>query len=397
MSGALARTPPTDWPQPRQEVVWRPSAREVRVPGRHVQDGDGHVRDGHDQDEHRAGHERPAGDGDGSGRASSARRAPSARRASSADCDRAAASASTSTLDRRYRLRGDGGRGSVARARHARSRRRSRGGSRKSCAAGCCRRRGVPGQLAALPRPGRRRHELVLALPRCNLRVVRLLPRRARDAVPENGRARRGAGDRRSHPAGAPGRAGAALDRRLHVLGLRAGRGRSRREPLRGASVELSGRSRLRAHGRRLAGYDDGLRPGVHTGLGGRRSCGRLFGRRCCVDLQDHRRRFDARSHGPCRLARAEAGAGLRLRRLESAARSQFRGRRPQRRADDGARRRSDRRRCLRATPARRRRVGRPRSPSSGCRHVPRAAGWSRPARHGARSATWASPFRRRC
>ncbi len=58
----------------------------------------------------------------------------------------------------------------LARARHARSRRRSRGRRRDACPPGRRGRRGASGELAALARPRRRRHELGLALPRRDAR-----------------------------------------------------------------------------------------------------------------------------------------------------------------------------------------------------------------------------------
>ena len=59
MSGALARTPPADWPQPRQEVVWRPWHGKYEFQG-DTSKTETDTSDGHGQDEHRAGYERSA-------------------------------------------------------------------------------------------------------------------------------------------------------------------------------------------------------------------------------------------------------------------------------------------------------------------------------------------------
>ena len=111
-------------------------------------------------------------------------------------------------------------------ARRGRRRPRPDGGRRPARVAGRVAAR------AAERRPSRRRLDLRVDLPRAARRRVRRLRRRRRARARGAAAARRRRGARVRDPARAARRAAAALDRRVDVLGLRADRGRARREPV---------------------------------------------------------------------------------------------------------------------------------------------------------------------
>ena len=152
--------------------------------------------------------------------------------------------------------------------------------------------------LGLAARPARRRDARPgdgVAVPRAPRRGVRLLPRRA-SARQAGVRAGQGSRRRRRARAARPARRAAPpLDRRLDVLELRLDRRRGRRQPVCRPAVRVPAEPRRAVHGRRLAGYDHGVRAGLHRALGtGRRAGGHLV-RRGCVALQEPGRRRRAR------------------------------------------------------------------------------------------------------
>ena len=179
-----------------------------------------------------------------------------------------------------------------------------------------------------------------MALSRRALRSSRLLCARRAGARAHERAGRPGGGACHRDPARTARRTGAALHGSLHVLGSSPGRHRAWREPVRRPARPICGRSRSRAHGGVVERPAHGLRAGLHAALRGPRPCRRSLADESGLALSRPGGCGDGgpRPHGRGTGAAPCIRGGVRG--LEPRAGDSLRGRRAQRRARHGARRR---------------------------------------------------------
>ena len=150
----------------------------------------------------------------------------------------------------------------------------------------------------------------------------------------------------------------AAFSRRLRLLGLRPDRDGAPRQPVRRPAQSLPAGSGVPADGRRLAPHHVGLRASVDDGRRDRRGRGRRLAGRGGLDLQGPGRPRGGRTRCSRRSSLTPPRLRRCTRRLEPASRPPLWRRWPQRRADDGSRRRRTRPPSAWQATARRRRLG---------------------------------------